>query len=364
MSVHVRSGQPLVRAVKRTDVAARTQIIVRVLAVVLALATGGLFILAMGHNPFEVYGSMLTGALGTKTALIETLKIAIPLLITALGITLAFRMRFWNIGGEGQICIGAIAASYFALFHANWPGFVLFPAMFLAAILAGGLWGMVPAYFKARFGTNETLFTLMMNYIAVYVIQFLREGPWKNPKDMGFPKIARFAKEAQLPRVFGLHIGWIIALVLLALAFVYLRYSKQGYEISVVGENENTARYAGMDVKKIILRTMFLSGAICGLAGMIQATGADRTLTDTVAGGVGFSAITISWLSQLEPLVMLPVSLLFAILEKGSGYIESVFGISAAAADVLQGIILFFVLGSEFFVSFRLVWRRKEQPHV
>ncbi|MDR3050949.1 MAG: ABC transporter permease [Oscillospiraceae bacterium] len=351
------------RAERRTDVPLTTQILARGLAIALALLTGGLFILMLGHSPQAVYASMLTGALGSATARVEMFKLAIPLLITALGITLAFRMRFWNIGAEGQICLGAIAAAYFALYQPHWPAWLLFPAMFAAAALAGGLWGAIPAWFKARFGTNETLFTLMMNYIALYTIQFLREGPWKNPQDMGFPKIARFAKEAQLPRVLGLHAGWIAALVLLALVYVYLRYSKQGYEISVVGENENTARYAGMNVRRIILRTMFLSGAVCGVAGMLQATGADRTLTDTVAGGVGFSAITVAWLSHLHPLVMLPVSLLFAVLEKGSGFIESVFGISAAAADVLQGILLFFVLGCEFFISFRLIVARKEARH-
>lgn len=359
-----QSSRPRLRAVQRTDIAPGKQGIIRIVAVLLALATGGLFILVLGHNPISVYASMLSGSLGTSAAMVETIKIVIPLLVTALGITLAFKMRFWNIGAEGQICIGAIAASYFALFHADWPQPWLFIVMVAASAIAAGLWGAIPAYFKARFGTNETLFTLMMNYVALYIIQFLREGPWRNPADMGFPKIARFAKEAQLPKLLGVHIGWVVALVLLAMVFWYLRSTKQGYEISVVGENENTARYAGMNVRKIVIRTMFLSAAICGLAGMMQAVGADRTLTDTVAGGVGFTAITVSWLSQLNPLVMLPVSFLFAVLQKGSGFIESVFGISNAAAAVLQGVLLFFVLGCEFFIRFRLVMHRKEGlPH-
>ena len=361
MNTHTHT--PLVRAVQRTDIAPLQRAAIRAAAVLLALVTGGLFILLLGHNPLAVYQSMLSGSLETGLARVETIKIAIPLLVTSLGITLAFRMRFWNIGAEGQICIGAIAASYFALFHADWPQVWLFPAMLVAAVLCAGLWGAIPAYFKARFGTNETLFTLMMNYIALYIIQFLREGPWKNPADMGFPKIARFARSAQIPPVLGVHAGWIVALVLLALVFVYLRYTKHGYEISVVGENENTARYAGMSVRRIVIRTMFLSAAICGIAGMLQATGADRTLTDTVAGGVGFSAITVAWLSQLSPLAMLPVSFLFAVLQKGSGYIESVFGISNAAAAVLQGVLLFFVLGCEFFIRYRLIIRKGGVRH-
>ncbi len=345
---------PILRAVQRTDIAPRTALLIRVAAVLLALLTGGLFIQFLGHNLFAVYANMVTGSLGSKTALIETVKMVIPLFVTALGITLAFRMRFWNIGAEGQICVGAIAASYFALFHADWPSWLLYIVMAVAAFVAAGLWGAIPAWFKARFSTNETLFTLMMNYVALYIIQFLREGPWRNPADMGFPKIARFAKAAQLPKLLGVHIGWVVALVLMVAIFWYLRYTKQGYEISVVGENENTARYAGMNVRRVIVRTMILSAGICGLAGMLQAAGADRTLTDSVAGGVGFTAITVSWLSQLNPLAMLPVSFLFAMLQKGSGYVESIFGISNAAAAVLQGILLFFVLGSEFFVRYRV----------
>ena len=343
------------RAAQRTDIARRSALLIRVAAVLLALAVGGLFILLLGHNPLAVYASMLAGSLGTSMALAETVKMAIPLLVTALGITLAFRMRFWNIGAEGQICVGAIAASYFALFHSHWPSWTLYLVMGLSAFLFAGLWGAIPAWFKARFGTNETLFTLMMNYVALYIIQFLREGPWKNPEDMGFPKIARFAKSAQLPKVWDVHIGWIVALALLAIIHWYLRYSKHGYEISVVGENQNTARYASMRIRRVIVRTMFLSAAVCGVAGFLQAAGADRTLTEKVAGGAGFTAITVAWLSQLYPPAMLPVSFAFAVLQKGSGFIESVFGISNAAAAVLQGILLFFVLGFEFFIRFRLM---------
>ena len=351
----------MIKYVQRVDISPGAAFALRAVAIVLALCTGGLFILLLGHNPFAVYASMLLGSLGTEIALTETIKMTIPLLVTSLGVTLAFRMRFWNIGAEGQICIGAVAATYFALFHADWPGWVLFPVMILASFLAAGLWGAIPALFKARFGTNETLFTLMMNYVALYVIQFLREGPWRNPADMGFPKVARFAKSAQLERVLiGVHWGWIVAVALLALVYLYLRRSKHGYEVDVVGESENTARYAGMNVGKIIVRTMIISAGICGIAGMLQATGADRTLTDSVAGGVGFTAIAVAWLSQLNPLAILPVSFLFAMLQKGSGYVESVFGISNAAAAVLQGVLLFFMLGCEFFVRFRLTLRKEE----
>ena len=347
--------------VQRVSIDPKRAMLMRLLAIFLALVTGGLFLLAVGFNPFSVYGTMVAGSVGSASNLRETIKIAIPLCISALGVALAFKMRFWNIGAEGQISVGAIAASFFALTFPDWPQAPLLLAMGLAGFIAGGLWGLVPAYFKARFNTNETLFTLMMNYIAIFIIQLMREGPWRDPKS-GFPKVPMFEKSARVPQVFGVHAGWIVALVLVVLVYIYLTRTKQGYELTVVGENENTARYAGMNVKKIILRTMFLSAGIAGLAGMLQASGADRTLTETVAGGVGFTAITVSWLSQLNPLAILIVSALFGCLEKGSGTIRSVYNISPSTSQVFQGIILFFVLGAEFFINYKVVWGRKGGP--
>jgi ABC-type uncharacterized transport system permease subunit len=344
--------------VQRVSIGPWRAALFRVLAIALALVTGGLFLLAVGFSPAAVYATMISGAVGTASNLKETVKIAIPLCITSLGVTLAFKMRFWNIGAEGQISVGAIAASFFALTFPHWPQPVLLISMALAGIVAGGAWGLIPAYFKARFGTNETLFTLMMNYIAIFFIQLMREGAWRDPRS-GFPKVPMFEKSARLPTLLGVHIGWVVALLLVALVYIYLKRTKQGYELTVVGENESTARYAGMNVKRIILRTMFLSAAIAGLAGMLQASGADKTLTDTVAGGVGFTAITISWLSQLSPPAILIVSWLFACLEKGSGTIRSVYNISPSTSQVFQGIILFFVLGCEFFINYKVIWGRK-----
>ncbi|MEG0766158.1 MAG: ABC transporter permease [Clostridia bacterium] len=351
------------RLVKRTEIPLFQALGMRLLAILLALITGGLFILVLRQNPFAVYAGMIKGALGTRISRIETVKLAIPLCVCALGLALSFRMRFWNIGAEGQICVGAIAASYFALFQDDLPHVVLLFTMAAAAMVAAGLWGMIPAYCKARFGTNETLFTLMLNYIALFAIQFLREGPWRDPANIGFPTIARFAKNALLPKVFGIHVGWIVAIFLVLFVWIYLRYTKHGYELAVVGENMNTARYAGMNVRRIILRTVFVSAAICGLAGMLKVSGADRTLAESVSGGVGFTAIIVSWLAALNPFVILIISLLFGVMQKGSGYIQSIFKISTAAADMLQGIILFFVLGCEFFVQFRVIWERGDSLH-
>ena len=344
--------------VKRTDIYGYKAFIIRISAIVIALAFGGIFVAFMGLNPFSVYGKMLSGSFGTKMAIQATVKIAVPLLIASLGLALAFKMRFWNIGAEGQICIGAIAASYFALYCSEIPHILLLVIMLVVSALAAGIWGLIPAFFKAKFGTNETLFTLMMNYVALYIIVFLKDGPWKDPEAMGFNKIAMFADNARLPKLFGIHIGWIIALIILVLVYVYIKYTKSGYEINVVGESENTARYAGMNVKKIILKTMFLSSAICGIAGMIQATGADYTLSENVAGGDGFTAIIIAWMGRLNPIAILIVTILFSILERGGTTIQRAFNISSAASSVLQGIILFFVLGSEFFINYKIVLKR------
>ncbi len=356
---NVGGREPLLRIVRIREENETRGILLRILAVVAALLAGGIFLWALGHQPLEVYAAMWKGSFGSVMSTQGTVKIAIPLLINALAVSLAFKMKFWNIGTEGQMIVGAVAASYFALFHSDWPHFVLLGVMAVAGIVAGGLYGLIPAFFKARFSTNETLLTLMANYIALYVVQFLREGAWKDPGAKGFPQIARFAANARLSLPLGVHFGWIIALLLIPAVYVYMKYSKHGYEIAVVGESEKTATYAGMNVRKIIMRTMFISGGMAGLAGMLQATGADRTLTDTVAGGVGFTAIIVAWLANLSSPVILLVSMIFAVLEKGGGYIQSMFKISASAADVLQGIILFFVLGFEFFIRYRIVLRNR-----
>lgn len=350
----------MIRIVKTREKSKKQQMLLRLAAFVLALCAGGLFLLVLGNNPFAIYGTILSGAFRSEMAIQATIKIMIPLLIASLGVMLAFKMKFWNIGGEGQLIMGGVFASYFALFHADWPGFILFPVMFIAGIIGGGIWALIPAFFKVKFGTNETLFTLMLNYIALYLVSWLQEGSWRDPAANGFPKIASFDKSAVLPKLFGVQIGWVIALILVAILFVYLRYTKQGYEISVVGESRATATYAGMNVQKIILRTMFLSGAVAGIAGMVQVTGSDRTLTTGVAGGVGFTAIIVAWLAQLNPVSSLIIAFLFSVLEKGSSVVQSQFGLSTDCADVLQGIILFFVLGCEFFIRYKFVRDKKQ----
>lgn len=353
--------EPFVRIAKRTDEVSNAKAwAIRIGSIVLALVVCGVVILAMGHNPVTVYRDLVMGALASKTAVRETVKIAIPLLGIALAIAPAFKMRFWNIGAEGQLLAGGIAASYFALFwYDKLPKVPLLIVMAIAGIVAGVVVGFIPAFFKAKWGTNETLFTLMLNYIILGIENYLQNGPWKDPKGGGFPKIAMFDLSARLPKVFGVHIGWIIVLLLVIGIFVYMKYSKHGYEIAVVGESEATAKYAGMNVTKIIIRTMVLSGAICGLVGFLVVSGANYTLSSSTAGGVGFTAISVAWLAKLNPFGMILIALLLAILSKGSNTIQTNFKIPASMAEVMTGMILFFMLASEFFLSYRLVFRSR-----
>ncbi len=347
------------RVIKRTDLSKKQSVVFRLVAILAALATSGIFLLILGFNPFDVYLSMLDGSFGSAYRFKEAIIKTIPLVVTSLGISIAFRMKFWNIGAEGQIIMGAFGASYFALFFSELPPIVLIPLMMVAALITGGLWALIPAFFKAQFGTNETLFTLMMNYIAVKWINYLQYGPWKDPKALGFGKIAMFKDNALMPKLFGIHIGWIIAIALVAVMYIFINKTKRGYEIQVIGESENTAKYAGMNVKKIILSSLFLSGALCGLVGMFQVSGVNGTLTYQVSAGVGYTAIITTWLSSLSAPIIVIVCFLFAVLQQGGTFIQTAFQIPASAAQLIQGLILFFVLGSEFFIQYKLLFNKK-----
>ena len=359
----MKRKEPLIRMVKRDDISSKKAWEIRGIAFLLSLVTGGLLILVLGNNPFSVYWAMIVGSWGSKTVIYETIKLSVPLLITAIGISFAFRMKFWNIGAEGQILVGAVAAGAFGLFTAHiFPKIPLVLLMILAAVTAGGIYGLLPAICKSKWNTNETLFTLMLNYIALAFVKYLMNGPWK-AKGSSFPKIGMLVPGARLTKVLGVHWGWILALVLVVVAHLYFTKTKQGYEIAVVGESSDTARYAGISVSKVYIRTMFISGALCGLVGMLQFAGADYTITESTAGGVGFTAITVAWLAKMNPYAMLIVAVFIAMLDRGSNTIQTQFKIPASAADLLIGIILFFMLGCEFFISYRLIVRGKENTN-
>lgn len=343
-----------IKITKRDDLPKKKAAFIRVLSVVLSLVFAGLVIAALGYNPITVFGSMLKGALGTKIRLQQTTLKAVPLIITSLGILVAFKMKFWNIGGEGQIIMGAFAATFVALHFTYLPKPIMLLAMAAAAMVMGGVWAFIPAYFKAKMGTNETIFTLMLNYIAVKFVTYLQYGPWRDPSSQGFPKVAPFGDNAILPNVGGVHIGWIIALFLVVIVHIFINYTKKGYEITVVGESTETARYAGMNIKSIIITAMLFSGGLCGLTGMIQASAIEKTLTASLSAGYGFTAITTTWLSRLNAIAVVFVCGAFAVLIQGGAYIQISMQIPASVADMIQAILLFFVLGSEFFLQYKL----------
>ena len=347
----------MLRMIKKSEVTKAESLIIRLVAIVLALLTSALFIIALNLEPLEVYKAMIKGAFGTAYRIRETVVKAVPLVITSLGIAIAFRMQFWNIGGEGQIAMGAFFASFVALKNPELSQPVLLTFMALAGIIGGGVWALIPAFFKAQWGTNETIITLMMNYIALKWITYLQYGPWKDPKALGFPKIPNFSDNGILPKILGIHMGWIIALILVILVYIFMNHTKKGYEIAVLGESENTARYAGINIKKTIIIAILFSGGLCGLTGMIQASAVPTTVSVEVSRGEGYTAIITTWLAFLKAPVILLVSVLFAALLQGGSFIQTAFGIPQAAAQLLQGMILFFVLGSEFFVRYKIVFK-------
>lgn len=328
-------------------------------AILAALMVLAFALIALGYNPIQVYIELVLGALGSPYRITETIHVMIPLTMTGLGVLIAFKMKFWNIGAEGQIAMGAIAGSYLALFHSNLPKPLLLLLMVVFAMLAGGIWAYIPAFFKVRYNSNETLFTLMMNYLAIQLIVFLQFSAWKDPKSFGFAKIAQFDSNAIFPKFFGVHIGWLVMVVLVFAIYMLINHTKLGYEICVVGTSKATAKYAGMDVKATTLKTLFISGAIAGMVGIFQASAINGTLSVQVSGGYGFTAIIIAWLSGMSTLVVPITAFFFAILTQGASYIQTVFQIPQAVAEVLQAVILLFALGSEFFVTYRIQWVKK-----
>ena len=330
---------------------------IRLAAIAIALVVCGFVTTAMtGENPVAIYETMWAGAFGTNRRLWNTLQYLALLLCVSLAVTPAFRMKFWNVGGEGQILVGGLAtAACMILLGDKVPNYILIPIMLACALVAGGVWGAIPAFFKAKWNTNETLFTLMMNYIIIGVVRWLQGGPWEGRP--GSQIIPQFDRAATLPKVLGVHCGWIIVLILVVFMHVYMNHTKHGYEIAVIGDSINTARYAGMNVGHVMMRTMFLSGAISGLVGFIVASGANTTLYDGVAAGVGFTSITVAWLSQLNAFAMIVISMMLAIISKGAETLQTRLAVPASISDIITGILLFCMLGCEFFINYRLIFR-------
>ena len=358
---HVR--EPLVRIAKRSSIYWTKAWGIRAMAIIAALVVDALIIYFVTKlNPLSVYVTMFDGAFGTTRRIWSTVRELMMLLCIGVGLAPAFRMRFWNVGAEGQVLVGGIATAACMIYLKSLPTPAMLAIMFVTSAVAGALWGLLPAIFKARWETNETLFTLMMNYVAIQFTSFM-VAKWENPygsNSVGI--INQNTREGWFPEIAGQQylMNVIIVLVLTFAMYAYLKYSKQGYEIAVVGESRNTARYAGIDVKHVIVRTMLLSGAVCGIAGMVAVAGADHTISINTAGGRGFTAIIVAWMAKFNTLTMMLITALLVFLDRGAIEIASIYHLNEYASEVITGVILFFLLGCEFFINYRLIFRHKE----
>lgn len=352
---------PLVHISRRSSLPWYKAWAIRAAAIVLALIVCGVITaLLTGENPISIYVSMLDGAFGTSRRIWVLLQNIAILLCVSLAVTPAFKMRFWNIGGEGQIMAGCLAtAACMIVLGGTIPNWVLIVVMLAASLLAGGIWGLIPAFFKAKWNTNETLFTLMMNYVAIQLVAFFIII-WESPAGSGNVGIINQQSQAGwLPSIGGNRymLNVIIVAVLTVLMYVYLKYTKHGYEIAVVGESERTARYVGIKVERVIMRTMLISGALCGLAGFLLVAGTDHTITTSLSDSRGFTAVMVSWLAKFSPVFMVLASFLLVFLDRGASEIATDFGLNEAFGDILTGIILFFIIGCEFFITYELHFR-------
>ena len=358
--------EPFLQVSKRRNKAGwQERLLIRFIALILALIVCGAVIVALVKmNPVDVYKAIWDGAMGSERRIWQTIRDTMVLLCIAIGLAPAFKMKFWNIGAEGQILIGGACSAAVMIYAGDkMSPVVLLIVMFVASALGGMIWGMIPAVFKAYWNTNETLFTLMLNYVAMQVVTYCIVF-WENPKGSNTVGIInQTTQTGWLPELFGQKYGWnvLIVMILTVGMFIYLKYCKQGYEIAVVGESENTAKYAGIHVKKVIIRTMAISGAICGIAGFVIVSGASHTISTATAGGRGFTAIIVAWLSKFNTFIMVAVSFGIVFMNQGAVQIATQYGLNENASDVILGIILFFLIGAEFFINYRVKRAKKEE---
>ena len=350
---------------KRDTLPWYTNVAIRGGAIILALVVCALVTTILtGENPLSIYGTILKGAFGTARKSWTTWENVAILLGISLAVTPAFKMRFWNIGAEGQVLIGCLASTTCMIcLGGKMPNWLLLVVMTVASLAAGALWGFLPGFFKAKWNTNETLFTLMMNYIAMQLASYFIII-WEVPKGAGKIGIINQASEAGwLPRIGGQAqlLPILVVALLTGMMYIYLTYSKHGYEIAVVGESQRTASYAGIKVDRVIIRTMVLSGAICGLMGYILTAGISHTLTTTIVDSRGFTAVMVSWMSKFNPFIMIAASLLLVTMDRGAGEISTAFSLNQSFADILTGIILFFIIATEFFITYKVTLRKSSK---
>ena len=348
--------EPFFHIIKRENISTKKKAIFYASAIVLGLLIGGIICsLFSSKNPFHFFGSLFSGAVGTPRRIWLLLQETALLLGVSLALAPAFKMKFWNLGGNGQILMGCLAyvASMFYL-GGKLPNVAVVIIGLVGAVLVGAIWALIPAIFKAFFNTNESLFTLMMNYIASGLVSMFITLWVKTGSGVLTP-----LKKGRLPEIGNKYLLTIILFFILAFAlYAYLKYSKKGYEISVVGESSNTAKYVGINTRRVIIRTMIISGAIAGLVGAVIGGAIDHTVSTTSASNMGFTAIMTSWLAAFNPLVMMASSLFITFVSKGMTQVRKDFKFTNdAIANIVIGIVYFAVIAVTFFLSYKIVFR-------
>ncbi len=348
----------VLRLQKRADVPRYLYIALPLVGILAALLFCAVVILAMGGNPVDAYIYLVKGAFGNTMKLATTLTKAIPLMLCGLCVSVAFKMRLMTIGAEGQMTIGCLAASGVALFVPI-EGSAKLLVMLLAGFLAGGLWAVISVLPKVYLGVSEVIVTLLMNYVAILFSEYFIYGPWRDPNGDNMPFSAPFEPNARLPFLFGsAHAGIIVALVAAVILYFVFKHTVWGYQLKVIGESRDAARYAGMNIKRNILITMLISGGLAGLAGMCEVSGTVGILKTGIANNAGYTAIIIAYLSKFNPLVVVLVSILFGGLQAGS-YSMQLVGLPVQIVPFLQGSILLFVLAAEYLTEYRIEFVRK-----
>ncbi len=337
------------------------KVIIKTVAIILSLLVSALFLYFVTKlDPISVYASMFKGAFGTSRRTWITIRDTVLLLLIAVSLTPAFKMRFWNCGAEGQVLIGGLVTAALMIYYGDiLPTSLLLIIMFVTSAICGALWAYLPALFKAKYNTNETLFTLMMNYVAIQLVEFFVDF-WDKKQSHSVGIINMNTNGGWFFSIAGKQylLNVIIVVLISIIVYIYLKYSKHGFELSVVGESEATAKYAGINVKNTIIRTVLMSGGIAGIAGFVEVAGMSHTISKQTAGGKGFTAIIVCWLAKFNIISMAFISLLIVFLDKGASQIASDFGLNEYASSIITGIILFFILGSEFFINYQINYHK------
>ncbi len=354
----INHKEPLIHITRRKEIEGYKKVLIKLagclIGILVSVMLASLLIYA---NPLTIISSLFSGVFGTGHRIRETIEQTLILMCISLCVALAGRMKFWNCGAEGQVLMGALGSEIFLLFlggKVSTP--VLYILMFVSSILFGIIWALIPALFKAKWNTNETLFTLMMNYVAMlfvsfFIIKFANSGSGTIKPD--------YVNSLNLSDLPKLIFESVICITVFALIYVYMKYTKHGYEVVVVGESQKTAKYIGLSTKKVIIRTMIISGCIAGIVGFILVGLKTFTINKNLVGGQGFTGILVAWLGKFEPLNILVVSFLVIFLKLGTTQVSTTFKISDSIAEIVTGLVILFIIGCEFFINYKVHFRKR-----